>query len=68
MTTRSERHDEVPKWQSKHFCWDDGEMLWMGFKDTREVKPVNFDDAFVRECRQINLVQIIIARIWQMAR
>ena len=22
----------------------------------------------VRECRQINLVQIIIARIWQMAR
>ena len=19
-------------------------MLWMGFKDTREVKPVNFDD------------------------
>ena len=44
MTTRSERHHEVPKWQSKHFCWDDGEMLWMGFKDTREVKPVNFDD------------------------
>ena len=49
MTTRSERHHEFPKWQSKHFCWDDGEMLWMGFKDTREVKPVNFDDAFVRK-------------------
>ena len=48
MTTRSERHHEVPKWQSKHFCWDDGEMLWMGFKDTREVKPVNFDDALAR--------------------
>ena len=55
MTTRSERHHEVPKWQSKHFCWDDGEMLWMGFKDTREVKPVNFDDAFVRKNANTNI-------------
>ncbi len=39
----------MPVWLSKHFCGDDDEMLWMGFKDTREVKLVNVRDAFVRK-------------------
>ena len=49
MTAQSKRHHEVPKWLLKHFCWDHGEMLWQGFKDTREVTPVNINDAFVRK-------------------
>ena len=49
MTAQSKRHHEVPKWLLKHFCWDHGEMLWHGFKDTREVTPVNINDAFVRK-------------------
>lgn len=49
MTTRSERHHEVPQWLLKYFCWDYGNMLWMGFKDTREIRPVSLRDAFVRK-------------------
>ena len=48
MTARSERHHEVPQWLFKHFCWDHGKMLWMGFKDTREIRSVSLRDAFVR--------------------
>ena len=48
MTARSERHHEVPQWLLKHFCWDHGNMLWMGFKDTREIRRVSLRDAFVR--------------------
>ena len=48
MTARSERHHEVPQWLLKHFCWDHGKMLWMGFKDTREIRSVSLRDAFVR--------------------
>ena len=32
----------------KHFCWDKGKTLWMGSKDTREVKAVVIKDAFRR--------------------
>ena len=49
MTARSEKHHEVPKWLLKHFCWDHGEMLWMGFKDTREIRPVSRRSAFRRK-------------------
>ena len=48
MMARSERHHEVPIWLAKHFCWDCDERLWMGFKDTREVRLVGVRDAFVR--------------------
>ncbi len=48
MMARSERHHEVPIWLSKHFCWDCDERLWMGFKETREVRLVGVRDAFVR--------------------
>ena len=48
MTTQSHRHHEVPQWLLKHFCWEDGEPLWMGFKDTRDVKSVSVKDAFLR--------------------
>ena len=48
MTARSERHHEVPKWLLRHFCWDNGKMLWMGSKDTREITRVSLRDAFVR--------------------
>ena len=40
MTARSKGHHEIPKWLLKHFCWDKGKTLWMGSKDTREVKAV----------------------------
>ena len=45
MTARSKGHHEIPKWLLKHFCWDNGRTLWMGFKDTREVKAVVIKDA-----------------------
>ena len=48
MMARSERHHEVPIWLAKHFCWDCDERLWMGFKDTREVRLIGVKDAFVR--------------------
>ena len=48
MMARSERHHEVPIWLAKHFCWDRDDRLWMGFKDTHEVRLVGVRDAFVR--------------------
>ena len=48
MMARSERHHEVPQWLLKHFCRDNGKMLWMGSKDTREITTVSLRDAFVR--------------------
>ena len=45
---RSKRHHEVPIWLAKHFCGDNCEMLWMGFKATHELKLVSVKDAFVR--------------------
>ena len=33
----------------KHFCWGYGKILWMGYKDTREVKPASIERAFVRK-------------------
>ena len=48
MTTQSKHHHEVPEWQLKHFCWGPGERLWMGYKDTREVKTVNINRSCVR--------------------
>ncbi len=48
MMARSERHHEVPIWLAKHFCRDCDERLWMGFKDTHEVRLVGVRDAFVR--------------------
>ena len=48
MTARSKGHHEIPKWLLKHFCWDKGKTLWMGSKDTREVKAVVLKDAFRR--------------------
>ena len=48
MTARSRGHHEIPIWLSKNFCWDIGKTLWMGFKDTREVKAVVTKDAFRR--------------------
>ena len=48
MMERSKLHHEVPQWLLKHFCWESSEMLWMGFRDTREVKLVGVKDAFVR--------------------
>ena len=48
MMARSKRHHEVPIWLTQHFCGDDDDMLWMGFKETREVKLISVKDAFVR--------------------
>ena len=33
MRARSQRHHEVPEWLLKHFCWDPGKMLWIGFTE-----------------------------------
>lgn len=48
MSARSRRHHEVPKWLLKNFCQNSCEMLWMGFKDTHEVRLVNVNVSFVR--------------------
>ena len=48
MTARSKGHHEIPIWLLKHFCWDEGKTLWMGSKDTPEVKAVVVKDAFRR--------------------
>ena len=50
MTPRSQRHHQVPIWLLKNFSWKrcKSKLLWVGFKDTREVKPVPVKDAFVR--------------------
>jgi len=48
VAARSHRHHEIPKWQSRHFCPEDSENLWVGFKDTRDVKLVSINRAFFR--------------------
>ena len=48
MKERSKRHHEVPEWLLTHFCLDNGETLWMGFKARLEVKPVSVNKAFRR--------------------
>ena len=50
MTPRSVRHHQVPKWLLKHFSWKkrNSNMLWVGFKDTREIKQANVDNTFFR--------------------
>ena len=48
MTALSHRHHEVPQGLLKHFCREDGESLWMRFKDTRDVKSVGVKGAFFR--------------------
>ena len=44
---RSKGHHQVPQWLLKHFCHDDGKTLWVGSKDTRDVRPVNVRKAFL---------------------
>ena len=48
MTARSHRHHENPQWLLRHFCPRDDEQLWVGFKDTRDVKLVSIKGAFMR--------------------
>ena len=48
MSARSISHHENPIWLLKHFSFGCDEMLWMGFKNTLEVKPINVKVAFTR--------------------
>ena len=50
MTPRSQRHHQVPIWLLKHFSWKrlKSKIVWVGFKDTRDVKPVPVKDALFR--------------------
>ena len=48
MKARSISHHENPIWLLKHFSSDCDEMLWMGFKNTLEVKLLNVKVAFAR--------------------
>ena len=48
MKARSISHHENPKWLLKHFSSDNDEILWMGFKNTLEVKSINVKVAFAR--------------------
>ena len=48
MSTRSERHHEIPEWLLKHFRKDHCKKIWMGFKDTSQVKLISVKDACVR--------------------
>ncbi len=49
MKARSEHHHEVPVWLLKHFSPDNGKRLWMGTKETHEVRMIGIRDAFVRK-------------------
>ena len=49
MSARSTRHHEIPKWLLKRFCQDPCEGIWIGFKDTHEVKLVGLNGAFFRQ-------------------
>ena len=48
MEARSMSHHENPIWLLKHFSSDCDDMLWMGFKNTLEVKSINVKVAFAR--------------------
>ncbi|MCY4579092.1 MAG: hypothetical protein OXD31_08585 [Chloroflexi bacterium] len=48
MKARSISHHENPIWLLKHFSSDCDGMLWMGFKNTRDVKLLNVKAAFKR--------------------
>ena len=48
MEERSKRHHENPKWLLKHFSSGCDEMLWVGAKNTREVKFLNAKVVFAR--------------------
>ena len=48
MEERSKRHHENPKWLLKHFSSGCDEMLWVGSKNTREVKFLNAKVVFAR--------------------
>ena len=50
MTPRSQRHHQVPIWLLKHFSWKrrKSRIVWVGFKDSRDVKPVPVKDALFR--------------------
>lgn len=45
---RSKRHHYIPEFLQKHFCDADG-MLWYGIRDTRVVRRVSPDNAFVQK-------------------
>ena len=46
---RSRRHHEVPRWLLSNFSWDSESKLWIGFKSTREIRPVSVENVFVRK-------------------
>ena len=48
MEERSKRHHENPKWLLKHFSSGCDAMLWVGFKNSREVKFLNAKVVFAR--------------------
>ena len=48
MEERSKRHHENPKWLLKHFSSGCDAMLWVGFKNSREVKFLNAKVVFTR--------------------
>ena len=50
MMPRSQRHHQVPIWLLKHFSWRrrKSELVWVGFKDTFDVRPVPVKDALFR--------------------
>ena len=49
MKARSKHHHEVPVWHLKNFSADNGKRLWVGAKETHEVRRVGVRDAFVRK-------------------
>ena len=48
MRARSHLHHEVPKWLLKRFGRDPDKMLWVGSKDTREVRRISAKVTFAR--------------------
>ena len=46
---RSKSHHEIPKWLLKNFCTPGSKFLWVGFKQTKEVKHIHRKRVFARD-------------------
>ena len=49
MKRRSKRHHEIPQWLLGRFCVGETAQLWVGFKNTGEVRLLHVKSAFVRK-------------------
>ena len=49
MKRRSKRHHEIPQWLLARFCVGETAQLWVGFKNSRDVRCLHISHVFVRK-------------------